>query len=76
MKNEATLPHFTVAGSISMGTHGSSGIGADGRCNNGNQASQVSAIEFVLPDGELKAYSRAADPGKVSTRAIPTRDCL
>ena len=47
VKNLATLPHFTVAGSISMGTHGSSGVGADGRAKLGNQASQVSAIEFV-----------------------------
>ncbi len=62
VKNLATLPHFTVAGSISMGTHGSSGVGSDGRVKLGNQASQVSAIEFVLPDGSLKAYSREGDP--------------
>ncbi len=59
--NLATLPHFTVAGSISMGTHGSSGVGSDGRAKLGNQASQVSAIEFVLPDGSLKAYTREGD---------------
>lgn len=62
VKNLATLPHFTVAGSISMGTHGSSGVDADGRAKLGNQASQVSAIEFVLPDGSPKAYSREKDP--------------
>ena len=62
VKNLATLPHFTVAGSISMGTHGSSGVGPDGRAKLGNQASQVSGIDFVLPDGSLKAYSRKEDP--------------
>ena len=42
MKNLATLPHFTVAGSISMGTHGSSGVDpASGRPRLGNLGSQV-----------------------------------
>ena len=62
VQNLATLPHFTVAGSMSMGTHGSSGVDPDGRAQLGNQASQVIAIEFVLADGSLKAYSREADP--------------
>ena len=61
-KNLATLPHFTVAGSMSMGTHGSSGVDPDGAAQLGNQASQVVAVEFVTAGGELRAYSREADP--------------
>ena len=60
LPNLATLPHFTVAGSMSMGTHGSSGV-KDGRAQLGNQASQVVGIQFVLGDGSLKNYSRDAD---------------
>ena len=57
--NLATLPHFSIAGSMSMGTHGSSGVNvADGRAQLGNQASQVIGLEFVLPDGSCKSYSR------------------
>ena len=63
VENLATLPHFTVAGSISMGTHGSSGTGADGRAQLGNQASQVVGLEFVLPDGSRRA--RSAGPFSV-----------
>ena len=62
VKNLATLPHFTVAGSMSMGTHGSSGVGADGRAQLGNQASQIIGLEFVTHDGTLKSYTRDADP--------------
>ena len=61
VKNLATLPHFTVAGSASMGTHGSSGVGDDGRAKLGNQASQISAIEFVLPDGSLRSYDASSE---------------
>jgi FAD/FMN-containing dehydrogenase len=56
--NLATLPHFTVAGSMSMGTHGSSGVGEDGRATLGNQASQVEALEFVTADGSLQRYTQ------------------
>ncbi len=63
VKNLATLPHFSIAGSMSMGTHGSSGVNvSDGRAQLGNQASQVIGLEFVLPDGSCKSYSRQADP--------------
>ena len=48
---------------MSMGTHGSSGVNvSDGRAQLGNQASQVIGLEFVLPDGSCKSYSREADP--------------
>lgn len=55
--NLATLPHFTVAGSIAMGTHGSSGV-IEGRAQLGNQASQVVALEFVTGNGSLQRYCR------------------
>ena len=52
LRNLATLPHFTVAGSISMGTHGSSGVdAATGRPYLGNLGSQVCGIKYVLGDG-------------------------
>ena len=75
VKNLATLPHFTVAGSMSMGTHGSSGVGADGRAQLGNQASQVIGLEFVTHDGTLKSYTRDADPD-VFPGAVVSLGCL
>ena len=30
LQNTASLPHFTIAGALSMGTHGSSGLHEDG----------------------------------------------
>ena len=62
VKNLATLPHFTVAGSMSMGTHGSSGVDPDtGRPHLGNLGSQVCGIKFVVSDGSVLSYTRGAD---------------
>ncbi len=47
LHNTASLPHITVAGACSTGTHGS----GDG---NGNLATAVVGLEFVTADGELK----------------------
>jgi hypothetical protein len=38
----------TVAGSLSMGTHGSSGIGVDGRAKLGNLGAQVMTSDVIL----------------------------
>ncbi len=54
LHNLASLPHISVAGSISTGTHGSGET-------NGNLASAVSAIEFVSATGEFERLSRAKD---------------
>ena len=47
LHNTASLPHITVAGACSTGTHGS----GDG---NGNLATAVVGLEIVTADGELK----------------------
>ena len=54
LHNLASLPHISVGGSISTGTHGSGET-------NGNLSSAVSAIEFVTASGELLRLSRAKD---------------
>src|SRR5262245_54313347 len=54
LHNLASLPHISVAGSISTGTHGSGET-------NGTLASAVSAIEFVSAAGEFERLSRARD---------------
>ncbi len=54
LHNLASLPHISVVGACSTGTHGS-GI------HNGNLSTAVSAIEFVNADGSLATLSRAKD---------------
>ena len=54
LHNLASLPHTSVAGSISTATHGSGET-------NGTLASAVSAIEFVSATGEFERLSRARD---------------
>lgn len=51
LNNLASLPHISIAGSISTGTHGS-GI------NNQNLASQVVALDLVTAEGELRHIGR------------------
>ncbi|WP_328615926.1 FAD-binding protein [Amycolatopsis sp. NBC_00355] len=55
LANLASLPHITVAGSVATGTHGS------GRRRQG-LAAAVSALELVTAGGEVRTFSRAADP--------------
>ncbi|HSB93610.1 MAG TPA: D-arabinono-1,4-lactone oxidase [Flavitalea sp.] len=52
--NLASLPHISVAGSISTATHGS-GV------TNGNLASAVRAIEFIAADGSIQKLSKEKD---------------
>jgi xylitol oxidase len=54
LHNLGSLPHISVAGACSTGTHGSGDT-------NGTLASAVQKIEFVGADGSLKALE-AADP--------------
>lgn len=54
LNNLASLPHISIAGSISTGTHGS-GIA------NQNLANQVTSISAVTASGELRTFSLADD---------------
>ena len=54
LHNLASLPHISIAGACSTGTHGS-GVG------NGNLSTAVSALEFVLASGEVVKLSRERD---------------
>jgi len=54
LHNLASLPHISVAGSITTATHGS-GV------HNGNLATAVTALELVTPTGEIKQFSKEKD---------------
>ena len=54
LHNMGSLPHISVAGAISTGTHGSGNT-------LGNLSTAVRALEFIGPDGELRTV-RAGDP--------------
>lgn len=51
LHNLASLPHISIAGAVSTGTHGS-GSG------NGNLATAVEAMEVVTPSGDVRRLSR------------------
>ncbi|MDT4990287.1 MAG: alditol oxidase [Actinoplanes sp.] len=57
LPNLGSLPHISVAGACSTGTHGSGD-------SNGAVATAVSAAELVTADGEIVTLSRAADPAR------------
>jgi xylitol oxidase len=63
LHNLASLPHISVAGSISTATHGS-GV------KNGNLASSVSALEFITAQGELIHLNRKDDGEKFKAMVI------
>lgn len=54
LHNLASLPHISVAGACSTGTHGS-GV------KNGNLSTEVSALEFVTAAGDVVSLSRQKD---------------
>ena len=54
LRNLASLPHISVAGSCATATHGS----GDG---NANLATAVSALDLVTADGSLVSVARGAD---------------
>lgn len=63
LHNLASLPHISVAGSITTATHGS-GI------KNGNLASAVTGLEIVIADGSIVHLSKAADPEKLNAAVV------
>lgn len=52
--NLASLPHISIAGAVATATHGSGS-------KNGNLATAVAALEFVLADGSIEIIRRG-DP--------------
>lgn len=63
LHNLASLPHISVAGSITTATHGS-GI------KNGNLASAVTALEIVKADGEIVNLSKEKDGDKFNAAVV------
>lgn len=63
LHNLASLPHISVAGACSTGTHGS-GV------KNGNLSSAVSAIEFVAADGTVQTLTKARDGEKFNAAVV------
>lgn len=61
LKNLPSLPHITVAGAVSTGTHGTGLTKGHESC----LSSLVNHIEFVIADGSLKSYSRGGGGGMV-----------
>ncbi|HEY1462033.1 MAG TPA: D-arabinono-1,4-lactone oxidase [Terriglobales bacterium] len=55
LHNLASLPHISVAGACSTGTHGSGE-------KNGNLSTSVSALEFVNASGDVVQLSRKDNP--------------
>jgi len=63
LHNLASLPHISVAGSITTATHGS-GI------KNGNLSSAVTGLEIVIADGSVVHLSKATDPEKLNAAVV------
>jgi xylitol oxidase len=63
LHNLASLPHISVAGSVTTATHGS-GI------KNGNLSSAVTGLEIVIADGSVIHLSKAADPEKLNAAVV------
>ena len=54
----ASLPHFAVAGAVVSGTHGSSGMGSDGRLVLSGLDEAVVSVEVLGPDGTARTMAR------------------
>jgi xylitol oxidase len=63
LRNLASLPHISVAGSITTATHGS-GI------KNGNLSSAVTGLEIVIADGSIIHLSKTSDPEKLDAAVV------
>jgi len=63
LNNLASLPHISVAGSITTATHGS-GV------KNGNLSSAVTALEIVKADGSIVHLSKAVDAEKLNAAVV------
>jgi xylitol oxidase len=55
LANLASLPHISLAGAVATGTHGSGE-------SNRSLVAAVAELELVLADGEVRKFTRAADP--------------
>jgi alditol oxidase len=63
LRNLASLPHISVAGSCATGTHGS----GDGV---GNLATAVSSVQMVTADGDVVTVSRDRDPAEFAGMVV------
>ncbi len=63
LHNLASLPHISVAGSVTTATHGSG-------MQNGNLATQVSGLEVVIADGSLVQFSKARDAEQLNSIVV------
>ena len=63
LHNLASLPHISVAGACSTGTHGSGE-------KNGNLSTAVSALEFVTATGDVVTLSRQKDSDTFSAAVV------
>ncbi|MFC0514186.1 FAD-binding protein [Mucilaginibacter angelicae] len=63
LHNLASLPHISVAGSITTATHGS-GV------KNGNLSSAVVGLEIVKADGSIVHLSKAKDAAKLNAAVV------
>lgn len=63
LNNLASLPHISVAGSITTATHGS-GV------KNGNLSSAVTALEIVKADGTIVHLSKSTDAEKLNAAVV------
>jgi alditol oxidase len=68
LHNLASLPHISIAGACSTGTHGS-GI------SNGNLSTAVAAIEMITADGDVLELSREKD-GEIFRGAVVSLGAL
>lgn len=57
LHNLGSLPHISVAGSVSTATHGSGTA-------NGNLATAVTGVQLVTADGDLAVLRRDSDPDR------------
>ncbi len=63
LHNLASLPHISVCGACSTGTHGSG-------MHNGNLSTAVTALEFVAADGSVHTLSRNQDGDKFAGAVV------
>jgi xylitol oxidase len=63
LHNLASLPHITVVGAVSTGTHGS-GV------KNGNLSTAVTALEIVTANGEIVHISKEKNPDEFAGAVV------
>lgn len=63
LHNLASLPHISIAGACSTGTHGS-GV------TSGSLSTAVSALEIVTANGDVREIDRAGDPSTFEAAVV------